>query len=169
MQGIITAPVAIALGSNLGDRISVIQKALELLAAKVTVSTIAPFYESRPVGFSAQGNFINTALIGVTELSPQELLRFIKNIETSLGRVERFQNGPREIDLDIIFYDDLTFEELELTIPHPRAHERDFVLAPLADIRPAFTHPVLKKSVAELLHALPPESRSVIGMVSFLE
>ena len=99
---------------------------------------------------------------GFTDVEPQELLQFTKTVQKKVGRVERFRNGPREIDIDILFYDKVVYKDEELEIPHPGIQERDFVLQPFSDIDPDFSHPVLKKTIRELLDTLPEEQRSVI-------
>jgi 2-amino-4-hydroxy-6-hydroxymethyldihydropteridine diphosphokinase len=115
----------------------------------------APVYRSKAAGYSDQPDFLNTAIRGETALSPEELFEFIKQVEQRVGRQERFRWGPREIDIDIIFYGDQTIATKELTIPHPRFAERDFVLQPIADLRPGLVDPLSGKTVQELLKALP--------------
>ena len=127
---------------------------------KVCDITIAPLYETKPRYFEDQQNFLNTVLSGYTDLEPRELLQFTKAVQTEVGRVERFRNGPREIDIDILFYDNVVYKDDELEIPHPRLQERDFVLQPFSDINPDFSHPVLKMTIIELLDILPREQRS---------
>ncbi len=147
--------IFLALGSNVGDSVTYIHKAIELLSKKISNIQTAPIYTSKAVGFTDQPDFFNTAIKGKTDLEPLELLTFVKDIEQEIGRIYRFRWGPREIDVDIIFYNDLIFKNDTLEIPHPRAHERDFVLVPIADIDPTTVHPVLKKTVAKLLQELP--------------
>ncbi len=119
-------------------------------------------YETKPRYFEDQQNFLNTVLSGYTDLKPWELLQFTKTVQQEVGRVERFRNGPREIDIDILFYDNLVYKDEELEIPHPRLQERDFVLQPFSDLSPDFSHPVLKKTIRELLDVLPEEQRSIV-------
>ena len=128
--------IFLALGTNLGDREKNIKEALKLLKEKVIGMKLASIYESKPQGRINQGNFLNSALKGKTSLSPQELLHFVKGIERKMGRVDRGINGPREIDIDILFYDDIVLDTPDLKIPHPRISERDFVLRPLLDLAP---------------------------------
>lgn len=142
--------IYLALGSNIGDKQKNINQAITLLEHQVNNITIAKRYETKPMYYENQEHFLNTALRGETTLSPQELLTFVKNIEEQLGRKKRFRNGPREIDIDILFYDNLIVNEDHLQIPHPRIQERDFILKPLMDISPNYTHPVLKKTIKEL-------------------
>jgi 2-amino-4-hydroxy-6-hydroxymethyldihydropteridine diphosphokinase len=104
-------------------------------------------------------------LSGYTDLNPRELLHFTKTVQQKVGRVERFRNRPREIDIDLLLYDNKVYRVEALEIPHPRRQERDFILQPFADIHPDFLHPVLKKTIRELLDTLPDEQRSVITML----
>ncbi len=157
--------IFLALGSNIENRKQRIETAIVLLREKVYDITIAPLYETKPRYFEDQQNFLNTVLRGFTDLEPRELLQFTKAVQQEVGRVERFRNGPREIDIDILFYDNVVYKDEELEIPHPRLQERDFVLQPFADISPDFSHPVLKKTIRELLDTLPEEQRSVIKML----
>jgi 2-amino-4-hydroxy-6-hydroxymethyldihydropteridine diphosphokinase len=154
--------IFLALGSNIENRKQHIETAIALLREKVQDITVAPLYETKPQYFEDQQNFLNTVLSGYTDLKPWELLQFTKTVQQEVGRVERFRNGPREIDIDILFYDNEVYKGEELEIPHPRLQERDFVLQPFADLNPNFFHPVLKKTIRELLNRLPEEHRSVI-------
>jgi 2-amino-4-hydroxy-6-hydroxymethyldihydropteridine diphosphokinase len=157
--------IFLALGSNIDDRQQHIESAIGLLRENVHDITVAPLYETRPRYFADQHNFLNTVLRGSTDLDPKALLQCTQAVQKEVGRVERFRNGPREIDIDILFYDDVVYKDEELEIPHPRIQERDFVLRPFSDINPDFSHPVLKKTIRELLAALPEEQRSVIKML----
>jgi 2-amino-4-hydroxy-6-hydroxymethyldihydropteridine diphosphokinase len=107
-------------------------------------------YETPPWGYEDQPKFLNQAVKATTYLDPEPLLKHLKRLEAALGRNVSFQNGPRLIDIDILFYDDLVLNTPSLVIPHPRLHERGFVLRPLMDIAPDLVHPVHKKSVREL-------------------
>ena len=143
--------IYLALGSNLGDRMSNLTSAIERLSQKITIKKLSSIYETEPVYYKEQPLYLNAVLSAVTELAPFELLRFVKSIESGLGRQPGFRNAPRTIDIDILFYGDQAIETSELTIPHPRLVERAFVLVPLAEIAPRLVHPVLQKRVSELL------------------
>jgi 2-amino-4-hydroxy-6-hydroxymethyldihydropteridine diphosphokinase len=117
----------------------------------MTVVAKSRIYETPPWGYTEQDAFLNQVVKAETYLEPQPLLKHIKRLETALGRAPTFPNGPRLIDIDILFYDDLVLDTPSLVIPHPRLHERAFVLVPLNDIAPELTHPALKKTVRELL------------------
>lgn len=143
--------VYLALGTNLGDRLANLRAAIHALAPHVNVLAESRIYETPPWGYADQPAFLNMAVKAETSLGPESLLKRLKQLEVRLGREASFRYGPRRIDLDILFYDDLVLESETLTIPHPRLHERAFVLVPLMDLAPNLIHPVLKKSVAELL------------------
>ena len=145
------APVYLALGTNLGDREANLARARELLSAKAVVLETSPIYITPPWGYKDQPDFLNQVLKVQTELAPRRLLRFLKKVESKMGRIKTFRNGPRLIDIDILFYGQRVIREKDLCIPHPRLHERAFVLVPLNDIAPDFAHPVLKLSVKAML------------------
>lgn len=147
--------VFLALGANVGDKENHIEQAITLLNECMQDITVAPFYYSKAVGYEAQDDFLNTALVGGTYLSPTELLVTIKEIEQRIGRIQRFRWGPREIDIDILFYEAQIIENPGLQIPHPRLFERDFVLQPLLDLDPEFIHPSFLRSVQSLYDDLP--------------
>ena len=135
--------VYIGLGSNLGDRHCNIETAIKLMKeAGVEVEKVASFIETPPYGEVEQPNFINTVCSAKTALSPQELLKELKEIEKKMGRVETVRWGPRVIDLDILLYDNLILQEKNLNIPHTDMLNRQFVLAPLIEIAPNLVHPV---------------------------
>jgi 3-oxoacyl-[acyl-carrier protein] reductase len=147
----------IALGSNLGDRDDFLRRALTALRQTegVEVTRVSPWYETRPVGGPAgQGPFLNAVAEIRTEQGPHDLLAVLLTIEQELGRERREKEGPRTIDLDLLLYGDLVHKDAELIVPHPRFHERLFVLYPLAQIAPGLLHPLLKRSIAELLAEL---------------
>lgn len=145
--------VLIALGSNLGDRAENLAAARHRLAKIMTVEKVSHIYETDPWGYTEQPNFLNQALMGRTVLSVTGLLKALKQIEVEMGRAPGFRYGPRLIDLDLLFYDDLIWQTAELTIPHPRLAERAFVLVPLREIAPDWLHPVSLRTVAELAEA----------------
>ena len=147
--------VYLGLGTNLGDRKQNINKAIGAISLKMSISKQSSLYETTAWGYTDQPNFLNQVIQIETNLSPLRLLNFLKKTEVELGRVENFRYGPRLIDIDILFYDDLIKTTSRLQIPHPRIPERAFVLVPLNEIAPGYVHPVLKKTIAELLTKLP--------------
>jgi 2-amino-4-hydroxy-6-hydroxymethyldihydropteridine diphosphokinase len=144
----------IALGSNLGDSKSIFSDAIIQIGKSVEVQSISKFYETIPVGGPEQPNYLNAVLIGDTQMPPLELLTQLQSIENSAGRVREVRWGPRTLDLDLIIYGDLLMKEELLTLPHPRAHERSFVLEPWVEIDPQAVLPgygkigVLLKQIA---------------------
>ena len=146
--------VFLALGSNLGNRKQNLEKALNYIAEKVTIDMLSPVYESDPIGYTEQPLFLNAVLGGTTVLKPLELLKFSKDIEQKMGRQPGFPNGPRTLDIDILFYDAKMINKPELTIPHPRLTTRAFVLVPLAELAPELVHPGNNRTVKTLLQGL---------------
>jgi GTP cyclohydrolase IV len=150
----ITHTVYLALGSNLGDRQNHLSDALQRLREALNIERISSVYETEPVGYLDQPPFFNLVCKGTTNLSPLELLKFVKDTEIYLGRQATFRNGPRIIDIDILLYDDLYMQEEQLTIPHPRMAERAFVLVPLVEIAPNAIEPTQKQTAQGLLAAI---------------
>jgi len=144
----------IALGTNVGDYRNNFSKAVFELNKIGNVSKIANIYKSKPYGYLKQNFFYNTIVYLKSEILPNELIKKIRLIEKKLQKNKRIINGPRKIDLDIIFWDQKKFKNNNLIIPHPRAQERDFVLFPLLDIAPFFRHPVSKLTMKELIKNL---------------
>ncbi len=146
----------IGLGANLGDRVSSCRKALELLSSpEISVLAVSSFYRTPPVGCINQPEFVNAAAKLQTALSPQELVTVMQTVEGNLGKKVAFRWGPRVIDLDLLLYDNLALRVDDLEIPHPRLHERAFVLTPLAELDPEVRHPRLGLTAGELLSRLP--------------
>ena len=142
--------IYLALGTNVGKRLYHIRLALEKLKKDIFVEKLSSLYLTEPVGIEDKRWFVNCVLQGKTKMSPRELLEYLMQIEKKMGRV-RGKKERRTIDLDILFYGEKVIEEKDLIIPHPRLHERRFVLLPLAEIEPNLKHPLLKKSVEQLL------------------
>ena len=149
--------VYLGLGSNLGDREAHLRHALELLGKSIALDKTSSVYDTEPWGYRAQPRFLNCVCEGRTDLEPQALLSIVKNVEEAVGREPTFPNGPRLIDVDILFYGKRVVREPGLDIPHPRMAERAFVLAPLGEIAEDYFHPVLKVTVTELLRSLSPQ------------
>lgn len=146
--------VYLALGSNMGNRLANLKAAINNLTPQLTIKNKSSVYDTPPWGFTEQVAFLNQVIVAKTYLTPQALLGHLKRLETALGRVPNFQNGPRLIDIDILFFDDLVLDTPLLVIPHPRLHERAFVLTPLAEIAPELIHPVLNKPIHALLKGM---------------
>jgi 2-amino-4-hydroxy-6-hydroxymethyldihydropteridine diphosphokinase len=145
------AGIFLALGANLGDRKLNLKQAVVLLSRNVDIEAVSAVYESVPVGYTEQPLFLNMVLKGTTMLQPKELLKYAKEIESKLGREPSFQNAPRPIDIDILFYDDKVINSKELVVPHPRMTVRSFVLVPLNELSPDFIHPGNKRAIKHLV------------------
>jgi GTP cyclohydrolase-4 len=145
------ASVYLGLGANIGNRTQNFEKALDMLSQGAQVKQVSSFYETEPIGYSNQPQFLNAVCRISTSLSPEQLLALIKEIEATLGRKPSFRNAPRPIDIDILFYDEQIINSKELIIPHPRIEERAFVLIPLAELAPDMVNPANDKKVSEML------------------
>ena len=147
----------IGIGSNLGNREENCDKSIQLIEedSRIKITKRSSMIETEPWGIKDQPKFINMAVEIVTDLKPKALLSLLKKIETESGRSPGRRWGPRVIDLDILFYDDLVLKIPGLEIPHPEICKRDFVLIPLKEIAPEKLHPVLKKKIKELLQEMP--------------
>ncbi len=143
--------VLLGLGSNLGRRQDHLRRALTALAERLEITATSPVYETAPMYVTDQPLFLNMVVRGETEMAAAALLAWLKSLEARLGRTASVRFGPRAIDLDILFYGRDVVATPTLTIPHPRLAERAFVLRPLADIAPCWTHPVTGRRVDEML------------------
>jgi len=147
----------IGVGSNLGNPAANCREAIRAIATDKRNQIVArsPFYRTEPVGVKEQDWFVNRVVAVETELNPFEFMDFLMNIERQMGRERRERWGPRIIDLDLLFYGDRVLSKAGLQIPHPRLHERRFVLVPLQDIAPYLKHPLLAKTISQILSELP--------------
>jgi 2-amino-4-hydroxy-6-hydroxymethyldihydropteridine diphosphokinase len=148
-------PVYLSLGSNTGDRFANLKSALDGLSKIGTVMAVSSFYETEPVEVTSQPWFLNCVAQLETDKMPKQLMKAILDLEAQMGRVRRQKKGPRNIDIDILFFGNSVVETSGLTIPHPALHERRFVLEPLAEIAPELRHPVFNRTIRQLRDALP--------------
>ena len=147
--------VYLLLGSNLGNRKEILDKAIKLLSQKVGVVILqSKDYETSPWGVTDQPDFLNLVVSIQTKLKPLQILEITQSIENQLGRIRKEKWGARLIDIDVLFYGNEIIDEPNLKIPHPLLQERDFTLSPLAEIAPDFVHPVLGKTILELREKL---------------
>jgi 2-amino-4-hydroxy-6-hydroxymethyldihydropteridine diphosphokinase len=158
--------IFISLGSNLDDRQGNIRNALNLMTAFIKLENLSSLYESEPLGYGQQGWFINSVISGKFSKDPLELLRLCKDVETRMGRIPKYDKGPRIIDIDIITFEKLVINTPELAIPHPAMTERKFVLLPLKEITPDFIHPALEKHIDNLILECP--DKSVVRKIGHL-
>ena len=145
----------LSLGSNMGDRETHLHEAIARLQSEGRVVSVSSFYETEPVEFTDQAWFLNCALALETTRTPRQLMSDILTIEREMGRQRIHKKGPRIIDIDILLFSDEIIDSPDLTVPHPAMQHRRFVLEPLAEIAPGAQHPVLKKTIRELLDVLP--------------
>ena len=152
--------VYIALGSNVGDREANLRRAVQLMEQSgVAVTKLSSLYETEPVGYLDQPWFLNAALEATTGLPPEQLLSALRAIESQMGSSKPFPNGPRLIDLDILLYGDAVIDAPALQVPHPRMLQRNFVLAPLAEIAPQLRHPSWSTTIANIYANSPDRSQ----------
>lgn len=159
MTGTTRVPVLLGLGANLGDPLAQLDAAMERLRGIVSELRSSSVYRTEPVGFRDQPDFYNLVCAGLTDLGAEELLRAALEVEAEQGRVRGILNGPRSIDIDLLDYGGQVRESESLVLPHPRLHERAFVLVPLAEVAPEWRHPVLLRTAAELLAGAGPRER----------
>ena len=157
--------VALALGSNMGDRLDHLRAAVRAAAEYVHITAISSVYETAAAYVTDQPSFLNAALLGTTVIEPLALLWSLKAAESAIGRQPTFRYGPRVIDIDILFYGETVLSSPELTIPHPRMAERDFVLRPLCDIASSWQHPQKQQNVEEMLSLLPDKGMTCLGQI----
>lgn len=146
----------LALGSNKGDRFNYLQKTVNLIEDddNIRLLNISSVYETKPFGYIKQDNFLNAVIEIITQLPPEQLLKRLQEIEIQIGRTENVKWGPREIDIDIILYDDTKIIEQEIIIPHPGVYERDFFLIPLLELNNTLADPVSGKRLEEFIMEL---------------
>lgn len=161
-------PVALALGSNHNHLPQQqIITAIELMGEYIENISISNFYKTAPVGYTLQNDFINSAIVGYTTLTAEQLLAKIKTIEKLLGKEERILNGPRVIDIDLILFGNLIYKYNYLQIPHKDMHNRDFVLVPLSDVASNWIHPQFNKTISELCDEVLKTKSNIIEQVTY--
>ncbi len=154
--------IYLLLGSNLGARQKTMESALRRIEERLgPVKAVSSYYHSKPWGPVEQPDFLNRVLLVETAALPEEVLRITQEIEAAAGPPKERKWGPRHLDIDILFYDDLRWHSEALKIPHPELHKRNFTLRPLAEIAPDLVHPVLKQSMSELLKRSPDPENAV--------
>lgn len=143
--------VAIGLGSNLGNRLEMLREAASILQKDVLEEVrSSAVYETAPWGITDQPPFLNAVLVGISEWKPAALVNYLKTLENQLGRTKTVQNGPRELDLDLLAFGETVFESEGVCVPHPGIPSRDFVLVPLLETWPDWVHPIEKVSIGKL-------------------
>lgn len=155
--------VYLGLGANLGDRQTTLRSAYQLLPPQVEIVACSSLYETPPWGLQEQPPFLNAVCKARTALSPAELLSYVKELEQQLGRVASVRWGPRAIDIDILFFDDLVLHSESLIIPHPQLQHRAFVLVPLAELAPQFVHPTIGHTIQQLADAVQPADVKLVA------
>ena len=161
--------VYIGVGSNVGDRKTNLINAIGKLSEFMIITDKSKAYETEPQYVLDQEKFLNAVLCGYTKVKPLDLLKKLKDLETLLGRVDGPRNGPRLIDLDLLYYGERCISTNTLTLPHPRIQERYFVLRPLLDIAPNLKHPISGKTVQQLIDELPIGARKGTLQLTRLE
>lgn len=147
--------VYVAFGTNIGDKINNIEKALKFMEDRgLKITKKSSIHSTEPYGYTDQPEFLNGVVEAETDLNPRQVLETLLQIEKDMGRIREFKWGPRNIDLDIILFNDYVIDEEDLKIPHPDMHNREFVLKPLSEIAPEYIHPIIKKSIKQLLEEL---------------
>ena len=157
----------IGIDSNLGDKLNNCLKSIDLIERipGYRVEAQSDFFRTEPVGVEDQNWYVNCVISLQTDISVQQLMKSLLSIEASLGRERKRKWDPRTIDLDIILFGQDLINEKNLTVPHPLMHKRRFVLVPMVQLAPDLIHPVLEKSMTELLNALPEERQAVIPLM----
>ncbi len=154
MESDLRESIYLSLGSNMGDREANLESVFEELPPEIEVMVRSSIYETEPWGFKDQPYFLNMILQGKTELTPRELLAYLKKIEKKIGRKPSFIYGPRLVDIDILFYGKKVVDEVQLTIPHKKILERAFVLVPLMEIAPDLEYPDSDQTISDLASSI---------------